>query len=186
VRLVGSIGLRVFDHLCTRIMEASTILGDNIRRASLTKEGPIQVLSFISITRAAAPMVIEVLERWSQPTGKSSHAFLNHNPTVPQPLRALSAAGSSNDPYKSPEAERVVYEAIRALFPPREMLHHHYALDRAIRRPNDREELSKARAEILKTWDPNPTILVSGTRAINRKLNNTFLGGPSEHPRSRT
>ncbi|KAH6889593.1 hypothetical protein BKA70DRAFT_1329295 [Coprinopsis sp. MPI-PUGE-AT-0042] len=158
-------------YCCKRFMEASLILAGDVRRATTVTEGPIKVLSFISISHAAAPLVIKVFERWSRPTGKSSRAFVNHNPDVQDPLRALSAVGvsaTSQDQYNN-----------TSLFPPKGMLHLHPALENAILQPRDKARLSKAKSEVLKTWEPNPTILENEGNTPAR----LYRGTEDDYPR---
>lgn len=65
--------------------------------------------------------------------------------------------------YDDPEAEQGVYDTLKILLPPRDLLSRHPSIENYIRKQGGTEQtrLRAAQREIEETWKPNPTLFVS-------------------------
>lgn len=146
--------------------------------------------------------VLPVLEYWSAPLPKTTKQFLRVNPANyivggvlhsegvnsltqnPQYLQMLRIAAQQRGIqktmdipcYDDPEAEQGVYDTLKILLPPRDLLSRHPCIEKYIKKQGGTEEtrLRDAQREIEENWKPNPTLFVRAFSASER-LHNTDM-----------
>ncbi|KAH6899383.1 hypothetical protein BKA70DRAFT_1314260 [Coprinopsis sp. MPI-PUGE-AT-0042] len=168
-----------------RLMKTALALVDQL--TSLPSEECMSLYGFLAVSRGLLDSILRVLRQWSTPSGKSSAAFIAHNPRVmpPRPgphsftnpmesMRKMMAMQMSLEddtrvdnslPIRS---RNDLYSKLRVLIPPEALLDRHPALSDAILGTG--MDVSLAREETLAYWEPNPTVLEKDDSVVRHLL----------------
>ncbi|KAH6889591.1 hypothetical protein BKA70DRAFT_1329293 [Coprinopsis sp. MPI-PUGE-AT-0042] len=172
-----------------RLMKTALALVDQL--TSLPSEECMSLYGFLAVSRGLLDSILRVLRQWSTPSGKSSAAFIAHNPRVmpPRPgphsftnpmesMRKMMAMQMSLEddtrvdnslPIRSRNVRSPFDDSLlRVLIPPEALLDRHPALSDAILGTG--MDVSLAREETLAYWEPNPTVLEKDDSVVRHLL----------------
>ncbi|KDR74058.1 hypothetical protein GALMADRAFT_599483 [Galerina marginata CBS 339.88] len=125
--------------------------------------------SWLHIHQKCIPAIVEVLRYWSNPLPKTTQIMLElHSDlgkTKPGGMNFRDMLPPENpaqdsDPYWNPHAEPVIYDFLKVVLPPRQLLQRHPALAQLASsyRRADPKTAKAATHEVWRTWKPNPTL----------------------------